>query len=143
MTKSTDFTNFTLRQAPPTSAPRSNSSSMAPPVVPYASAESKPSPSHSPSPTSNTTTNTTPSTTFPALHLIPLNETFIPKQISLQPPGARVKIGRQTNAKTIPNGSNGYFDSKVLSRMHAEVWSEEGKVRFSEGSLSLCMFGAR
>lgn len=70
-----------------------------------------------------------PSTVFPALHLIPLNETFVPKQISLSPPGARIKIGRQTNAKTIPNGTNGYFDSKVLSRMHAEVWSENGKVR--------------
>jgi hypothetical protein len=39
-----------------------------------------------------------------------------------------VKIGRQTNAKTVPNGTNGYFDSKVLSRAHAEVWSEENKV---------------
>ncbi|BGP51625.1 hypothetical protein JCM10450v2_007575 [Rhodotorula kratochvilovae] len=65
---------------------------------------------------------------FPALHLTPLNGTFVPKQISLDPPGARVKIGRQTNAKTIPNGTNGYFDSKVLSRAHAEVWSEEGRV---------------
>ncbi|GJN94006.1 hypothetical protein Rhopal_007069-T1 [Rhodotorula paludigena] len=65
---------------------------------------------------------------FPALHLTPLNGTFVPKQISLDPPGARVKIGRQTNAKTIPNGTNGYFDSKVLSRAHAEVWSEDGKV---------------
>ncbi|BGP27549.1 cell cycle arrestin response to pheromone-related protein [Rhodotorula toruloides] len=70
----------------------------------------------------------TPSTVFPALHLTPLNGTFTPKQISLDPPGSRVKIGRQTNAKTIPNGTNGYFDSKVLSRAHAEVWSEEGKV---------------
>ncbi|GAA6055258.1 hypothetical protein JCM3770_001511 [Rhodotorula araucariae] len=65
---------------------------------------------------------------FPALHLTPLNGTFVPKQISLDPPGVRVKIGRQTNAKTIPNGTNGYFDSKVLSRAHAEVWSEEGRV---------------
>lgn len=70
-----------------------------------------------------------PSHAFPALHLTPLNDTFVPKQISLAPAGTKVKIGRQTNAKTIPNGSNGYFDSKVLSRMHAEVWSEDGKVR--------------
>ncbi|GAA5905174.1 hypothetical protein JCM6882_000400 [Rhodosporidiobolus microsporus] len=69
-----------------------------------------------------------PTTVFPALHLTPLNGTFVPKQISLDPPGTRVKVGRQTNAKTIPNGTNGYFDSKVLSRMHAEVWSEDGKV---------------
>ncbi|BGP20026.1 hypothetical protein JCM10213_000592 [Rhodosporidiobolus nylandii] len=73
---------------------------------------------------------TQPTTVFPALHLTPLNGTFVPKQISLDPPGARVKIGRQTNAKTIPNGTNGYFDSKVLSRAHAEVWSEDGKQVF-------------
>lgn len=66
---------------------------------------------------------------FPALHLTPLNGTFVPKQISLDAPaGARVKIGRQTNAKTVPNATNGYFDSKVLSRAHAEVWAEDGKV---------------
>lgn len=67
---------------------------------------------------------------FPALHLHPLNNTFAPKQISLTPPGPqnRIKIGRQTNAKTVPHPSNGYFDSKVLSRMHAEVWSQDNKV---------------
>ena len=65
---------------------------------------------------------------YPALHLAPLNDTFVPKQIFLSPPGSRVKIGRQTNAKTIPNVTNGYFDSKVLSRMHAVVWSESDKV---------------
>jgi hypothetical protein len=68
---------------------------------------------------------------YPALHLHPLNDTFIPKQISLFPPGPhnRIKIGRQTNAKTVPAPNNGYFDSKVLSRMHAEVWAEGNKVR--------------
>ena len=65
---------------------------------------------------------------YPALHLFPLNDTFVPKQILLAPPGERIKIGRQTNAKTVPNSTNGYFDSKVLSRMHAEVWCEEAKV---------------
>lgn len=67
---------------------------------------------------------------YPALHLQPLNDTFAPKQISLAPPGPqnKIKIGRQTNNKTIPQPSNGYFDSKVLSRMHAEVWSQDGKV---------------
>ncbi|KAK2459473.1 hypothetical protein APHAL10511_008507 [Amanita phalloides] len=39
-----------------------------------------------------------------------------------------VKIGRQTNAKTAPGERNGYFDSKVLSRQHAEVWEEGGKI---------------
>ncbi|TKA51778.1 hypothetical protein B0A53_05464 [Rhodotorula sp. CCFEE 5036] len=70
---------------------------------------------------------------YPALHLTPLNGTFVPKQISLDHTtsgggGGRVKIGRQINAKTVPNATNGYFDSKVLSRAHAEVWSEDGKV---------------
>lgn len=66
---------------------------------------------------------------FPALHLHPLNDTFVPKQIALSSMSGRVKIGRQTNLKTVPNASNGFFDSKVLSRMHAEVWAEGGRVR--------------
>ena len=39
-----------------------------------------------------------------------------------------MKIGRQTNAKTVPGERNGYFDSKVLSRQHAEFWEENGKI---------------
>ncbi|KAE8265846.1 hypothetical protein A4X09_0g6503 [Tilletia walkeri] len=67
---------------------------------------------------------------FPALHLFPLNNTFVPKCINLSPPGShnRVKIGRQTTPKTAPNPANGYFDSKVLSRAHAEIWSRDGKI---------------
>ena len=64
---------------------------------------------------------------YPALYLFPLNDSFIPKNISLVN-GQRVKIGRQTNAKTVPGERNGYFDSKVLSRQHAEVWEEGGKI---------------
>ncbi|KZO98670.1 SMAD/FHA domain-containing protein, partial [Calocera viscosa TUFC12733] len=63
---------------------------------------------------------------IPALHLYPLNDSFVPKQISLAQ--GRVRIGRQTNARTVPGERNGYFDSKVLSRMHAEVWEENGKI---------------
>ncbi|GJJ07767.1 hypothetical protein Clacol_001972 [Clathrus columnatus] len=62
---------------------------------------------------------------IPALALFPLNDTFIPKYIHLN---QRVKIGRQTNAKTTPGERNGYFDSKVLSRQHAEVWEDDGKI---------------
>ncbi|ORX89388.1 SMAD/FHA domain-containing protein [Basidiobolus meristosporus CBS 931.73] len=40
----------------------------------------------------------------------------------------RIKIGRQVSPKTSPDPKNGYFDSKVLSRTHAEVWSENGQV---------------
>lgn len=63
----------------------------------------------------------------PALYLYPLNDSFVPKHIALLPQ-QRVKIGRQTNAKTVPAERNGYFDSKVLSRQHAEVWEQDGKV---------------
>ena len=67
---------------------------------------------------------------YPALHLYPLNDTFVPKQINLSPASSRnrVKIGRYSNAKSVPSPLNGFFDSKVLSRAHAEVWSENGKV---------------
>ncbi|KAI0777539.1 hypothetical protein BD413DRAFT_467114 [Trametes elegans] len=64
---------------------------------------------------------------LPALYLYPLNDSFNPKHISLVN-NQRVKIGRQTNAKTVPQERNGYFDSKVLSRQHAEVWEENGKI---------------
>jgi len=71
----------------------------------------------------------------PALYLYPLNDSFVPKHIALLPQ-QRVKIGRQTNAKTVPAERNGYFDSKVLSRQHAEVWEQDGKV-FPNSSLGV------
>jgi len=46
--------------------------------------------------------------------------------ISLPPSNNRVKLGRQTNTKTVPGEQKGYFDSEVPSRQHAEVW-EGGK----------------
>ncbi|KAH7105519.1 hypothetical protein BKA62DRAFT_689931 [Auriculariales sp. MPI-PUGE-AT-0066] len=63
--------------------------------------------------------------TVPSLALFPLNDTFKPKVIALN---QRIKIGRQTSAKTVPNERNGYFDTKVLSRQHAEIWEEGGKI---------------
>ncbi|KAK3814287.1 MAG: hypothetical protein J3Q66DRAFT_35136 [Benniella sp.] len=63
----------------------------------------------------------------PILVLEPVNDTFALKSLEL-PENTRVKIGRQTGVATAPHPSNGYFDSKVLSRVHAEVWSESGKV---------------
>ena len=48
---------------------------------------------------------------------------------------AQIKIGRQTNIKTVPGERNAYFDSKVLSRTHAEIWEQNGKVSpFSSSS---------
>lgn len=61
--------------------------------------------------------------------LLPLNGTFERKVIPLPFYPDVLRIGRQTNAKTVPTQSNGYFDSKVLSRQHAEVWAEKGSGR--------------
>ncbi|KAL3433750.1 hypothetical protein BDV09DRAFT_102555 [Aspergillus tetrazonus] len=64
------------------------------------------------------------------LTLIPLNGTFEKKQITLPYFPETLRIGRQTNAKTVPTSKNGFFDSKVLSRQHAEIWADRatGKV---------------
>ncbi|KAL5427901.1 hypothetical protein PMIN06_000639 [Paraphaeosphaeria minitans] len=63
------------------------------------------------------------------LHLIPMNGTFERKTITVPFFPDVLRIGRQTNNKTIPTPQNGYFDSKVLSRQHAEVWADRsGKI---------------
>ena len=64
------------------------------------------------------------------LALLPLTGTFERKQITVPFSPDFLRIGRQTNAKTVPTAINGYFDSKVLSRQHAEVWAdkETGKI---------------
>ena len=63
------------------------------------------------------------------LALIPMNGTFERKQIAVPLFPDILRIGRQTNAKTVPTPANGYFDSKVLSRQHAEVWADRnGKI---------------
>ena len=63
------------------------------------------------------------------LILLPMNGTFERKQINVPLFPEMLRIGRQTNAKTIPTASNGYFDSKVLSRQHAEIWADRsGKI---------------
>lgn len=63
------------------------------------------------------------------LALLPLNGTFERKQINVPFRPEVLRIGRQTNAKTIPTSQNGFFDSKVLSRQHAEIWAEaNGKI---------------
>lgn len=63
------------------------------------------------------------------LCLLPMNGTFERKQITVPFYPEVLRVGRQTNAKTVPTPLNGYFDSKVLSRQHAEVWADRsGKV---------------
>jgi hypothetical protein len=64
---------------------------------------------------------------FPALYLYQPNANSFVKYINLTN-NQRVEIGRQTNTRTVPTENNGYFDSKVLSRQHAAVWEEAGKV---------------
>jgi hypothetical protein len=67
--------------------------------------------------------------TLALLALLPLNGTFERKQINVPFQPGILKVGRQTNAKTVPTPVNGYFDSKVLSRAHAEVWADRnGKI---------------
>ncbi|KAI9842982.1 MAG: hypothetical protein M1837_006719 [Sclerophora amabilis] len=63
------------------------------------------------------------------LCLLPMNGTFERKTINVPFYQDNLRIGRQTNAKTIPTPANGYFDSKVLSRQHAEIWADRlGKI---------------
>lgn len=64
------------------------------------------------------------------LWLVPMNGTFERKQITVPFYPDVCRIGRQTNNKTQPQTSNGYFDSKVLSRQHAEIWADRssGKI---------------
>ena len=50
---------------------------------------------------------------------------FEPKRLELF---EVVKIGRKTSPKNPPESTNGIFDSKVLSRAHAEIKTEAGKV---------------
>ena len=64
------------------------------------------------------------------LHLLPMNGTFERKTITVPFFPEVLRIGRQTNNRTVPSPTNGYFDSKVLSRQHAEIWSDRqsGKI---------------
>jgi hypothetical protein len=58
-----------------------------------------------------------------------MNGTFERKTITVPFYPDVLRIGRQTNNKTIPTPLNGYFDSKVLSRQHAEIWADrQGKI---------------
>ncbi|KAK4199809.1 hypothetical protein QBC40DRAFT_307206 [Triangularia verruculosa] len=65
----------------------------------------------------------------PVLYLLSLNGSFERKTISVPYYPETLRIGRQTNNKTVPTPVNGFFDSKVLSRQHAEIWADSnGKI---------------
>lgn len=53
-----------------------------------------------------------------------MNGTFERKTITVPYAPDVLRIGRQTNQKTLPTPLNGYFDSKVLSRQHAEIYAD-------------------
>ncbi|KAI0011983.1 hypothetical protein F4779DRAFT_569909 [Xylariaceae sp. FL0662B] len=70
-----------------------------------------------------------PAGSQPVLYLLSLNGTFERKTISVPFSPETLRIGRQTNNKTVPTPINGFFDSKVLSRQHAEIWADrQGKI---------------
>jgi hypothetical protein len=65
----------------------------------------------------------------PLLCLTPMNGTFERKNLQVPFYPEVIRIGRQTNAKSAPTPLNGFFDSKVLSRQHAEIWADaKGKI---------------
>ncbi len=62
------------------------------------------------------------------LVLTPMNGTFEEKQIVVPSFPDVLCIGRKANAKTAPTPTNGFFDSNVMSRMHAEIWEGMGEI---------------
>ena len=54
--------------------------------------------------------------------LIPLNDTFIEKHLPVAIFPETTKLGRPTGTKHKPDVTNGYFDSRVLSRNHAQMY---------------------
>ncbi|CEP12931.1 hypothetical protein [Parasitella parasitica] len=59
--------------------------------------------------------------------LKPHNASFQTRTLELKD-NVKIRIGRQTSSKTAPTAYNGYFDSKVLSRQHAEIWCDKARV---------------
>lgn len=54
--------------------------------------------------------------------LILLNDTFVKKQLHVPYFPETMKLGRPIGAKIKPDVNNGYFDSRVLSRNHADLY---------------------
>ncbi|KAG4301509.1 hypothetical protein PCK1_002222 [Pneumocystis canis] len=80
------------------------------------------------------------------LVLTSLNETFEGKCLLLPLWPQTLRMGRQTSARTVPTPRNGYFDSKVLSRVHAEVWADEAShavIRDTQSSNGTFLNGQR
>ncbi|KAG7192852.1 uncharacterized protein KQ657_001309 [Scheffersomyces spartinae] len=54
--------------------------------------------------------------------LVLLNDTFVKKQLHVPYYPETMKLGRPIGAKIKPDVNNGYFDSRVLSRNHADLY---------------------
>lgn len=75
-----------------------------------------------------------------------MNGTFERKTITVPFYPEVIRIGRQTNDTNIPTPLNGYFESKVMSRVHDEVWADRsGKIwiRDTESSNGTFVNGQR
>lgn len=106
-------------------------------------------PSHSIRPTSHTSENTIPpndtahSTTCPHIRIVPHLESSRSLVFAVIEQDVRentvIKIGRFTDRFLTPNRIT--FRSKVVSRGHAELWSEDGKVvkTYLLGYMCLCL----
>lgn len=68
-------------------------------------------------------------TDVPVLALVPLNGTFEHKEIKIPFFPDSLRIGRRTSAINTAKSDNGFFDAKVLSEQHAEVYADRfGKI---------------
>ncbi|KAI5961197.1 uncharacterized protein KGF55_004122 [Candida pseudojiufengensis] len=66
--------------------------------------------------------------------LLPLNDTFVKKHLPVSIFPETTKLGRPTGTKHKPDFTNGYFDSRVLSRNHAQIYvdSNNGKLMLQD-----------
>ncbi|KAI5961990.1 hypothetical protein KGF57_001530 [Candida theae] len=74
---------------------------------------------------SNSSTNTHPRKRAQMQYyvtLTPLNDTFVEKHLPVAIFPETTKLGRPTGTKHKPDVTNGYFDSRVLSRNHAQIY---------------------
>lgn len=58
------------------------------------------------------------------LGLTSLNDTFERKSLIIPFPPETLMLGRQVTSRNVPAPDNGFFDSRVLSRTHAEVFAD-------------------
>ncbi|KAK9459989.1 uncharacterized protein V1516DRAFT_665501 [Lipomyces oligophaga] len=59
------------------------------------------------------------------LYLSPLNDSFTSKCIKVPFYPETLQLGRHVSARTVPTPDNGFFDSRVLSRQHAQIWADQ------------------